>query len=620
MTATARERQTTDESTPEAPAEAAPSGPVADLRRLPRTVWRFLVEFVTINLVEPVQEGRLRLRGRDAPLRAIVWLSLLAYGAAVVLVVAGGALRARMELTSPGGGVSDLALPRSLLWLVVSLLALTLTLAQTGALHASPRLRPIAVAASSLALLLVGTTDSAVRGSTISPGSVTAFAAVGVIVTLQVVRWRRDPVWWEFVAVLGCVGATFVVSFAGARAAAVEFGSDIAPLNTTLLITVMSTLAVPLTVAAGVAVAEVGLSAVSWAGTFVQQAVSTTTLSILFVAAFAIRARDSVSGLDGETLTACIGAGALAVGIVALWLILDRVADRSTTTAPDDAGSSTVDHLTDALSSVALPVAVAVTFVYLPFTAVRVLAQVVFALWPGADATTRLVDVADVLAGDRALLVTRVLAGLAMIGAALRLATLGRRGSAELVGIIGFVLLVDQSMRSGAVLERWAWSLSAMDVIGIATVGVLTVVLAVRRCLRGHLGELLVLVAVTSLLTTRDFVSDPLAALLGFAGVAFVLFGFVWTFLTEAGPTNEPSASGVRDSRLLSFMARSLFGVTLLGWAAIVRSTDQGGDLEPFSALGDSVLGVPLLLAGFVALAADLLRRTTAHADGADHG
>src|SRR5690606_37028837 len=105
----------------------------------------------------------------------------------------------------------------------------------------------------------------------------------------------------------------------------------------------------------------------------------------------------------------------------------------------------------------------------------------------------------------------------------------------------------------------------------------------------------------------RDFVSDPLAALLGFTGVAFVLFGYVWGFLTSGSYANKGSRSYPRPSRILLFFASTLFGVTVLAYSALARNPDAAINLGAFAEVGDEVFGTAILVGALVAVIAGIV-------------
>ena len=583
-------------------------GVIDDVRHAPSTARDFVTEGWRNLFVEPVRRGRPRSRDRSTGMRTVFSVGIGAYVVAVLLVLFGGPLRASIRLTASADGASTLSLPRSLLWVVVTLVVLSFSLLQAGALHAPVWLRLLVLAISSLSLVFIGTADLAATGG-FSRSIVVGLVGTGALIAFQVIRWRRSPVWWEFVVVLAVVAVVTITGYGGARGDAVVFGIDSTPHFTSLMFFLLGQLAVPMTVVSGLSAAEVGLAASTWSTRFVADRLSVVVVGLATVLFGLVRFRDALRTalVDRHGATGAwhqlVGAVLLACAIGALWLLLDRLADRHET------DSSRIGDVVSDAQKVALPVAVALCVTTLPIVLVRLTSQVVFAVDRDSSISPRLNEWTDRMSDESTLLVARVAAACAFIVASVLLARRGRRGPAELVGVIGVVLLASYATASGAVLESLGGWDRSLDFVGVATIIGLVVHRVVRRSLTTRfLGSVLLLLVLTVLLTARDFVSNPLSIVLGFAGVGFILFGYVWNFITGAEASNSDSAAFPRDARLLLFCALNVFGVTVLAWAAMVRSVSFGTDLGPFATLGDEVVGIPLIVAGFVALTAAVQR------------
>jgi hypothetical protein len=131
-----------------------------------------------------------------------------------------------------------------------------------------------------------------------------------------------------------------------------------------------------------------------------------------------------------------------------------------------------------------------------------------------------------------------------------------------------------------------------------------------RRLSSGRLLGVLVLLLLTLLVRYSAFAGDPLGLLLGFGGVATVVFGLVWGFVTGGSAGNEESPGYPRDSRLLLWFSRSLLALAALAWAALTRSVEGSRTLAELTARGSETVGVALLLGLVVtALAAHLEER-----------
>lgn len=579
-----------------------------DIRHAPRTLRAFVVDGVRELFVEPFRNGRPRLDGRPSGMRAVIVCGIVSCAACLTIIAFGGPLRAALDLSATPGGTNTLSMPRGLLWLVVALVVIGFSLLQAGALHAPVWLRSVVLVVGVLALVFVSTAAMDPTGG-ISRSMAIGMAGGALLLVLQALRWRAEPRWWEFVVVLGIVTVVFAAAYGGARSDAASFGLDSMPGFTSLVFFLLGQLAIPMSIAAGIGAAEVGVSTSTWTTTFAGARLSFLAVGGLTLALGIIRARDAVhtalvdpDGVGGAWHQ-LVGAVLVAGAVVALWRGLDRLADRH------DAGTSGIEHIVSDAQSVALPVAVGLSVTAIPAVILRLSSQVAFAIDREGSLSSDLAGWADKVSSETTLLVTRVTLGLVCLVVAGRWAVRGRRGPAELLGVIGLLIVVSYATQAGSFLESLSGWERALDLVGVAAI-VAVILVRVRRhtITPGFLGSVLLLLMLTVLLTQRDFVSDPLSVVLGVAGIGFLLFGYVWTYLTGAESANSDSPRFPRDSRMLLFTALNLFGVTVLAWAALTRSTSFGTDLGPFAALGDQVIGVPIIVTGFVALVAATLR------------
>src|SRR5690606_18930201 len=86
-----------------------------------------------------------------------------------------------------------------------------------------------------------------------------------------------------------------------------------------------------------------------------------------------------------------------------------------------------------------------------------------------------------------------------------------------------------------------------------------------------------------------------------------VLFGFVWSFLTGAGSANRTSRRFPRPSRVLLFLANSVFGVTVLAFTALARNPNASINLGAFAEIGDQLFGTGLLVGALLSVLAAVL-------------
>ena len=556
--------------------------------------------------VTPYRDGHPRLRQRSAPMRVVFGITFIAYALSIGLLLASGSLRAHGDLTVVVGN-TVLSFPRSTLWAVLSLISLSLTLLQTGGLHAPRWLRVASLVVTACALLFVGTLNSSTDGA-VTTSLVFAVLGVGALIAVQAWAWRRpSPSWVEFCIVLAVVSTCFAVSYQQLTERTAGLGADPLPLVTVQIMQLLGQFAVPMAVTAGTAVADVALTTARWISDFARERWSTTLLvsSVALLGAWRLldgaRALHSEFSADSTIATrSLLGATVLAIVIAITWRQLRVQADPTT------------EDVTDDVSPVALPTALLLTITLIPTVTLLFGQRIVSAVAPQSPLLTPLDRLVTWATDDTTLLVSRVIGGLALVVAGHVLAARQRPGAAVLAAVTGVIILSRLAVAKGAVLDAVRLDSWSLDIVGLLVVIAITVGWAVNGSLDGErLARLALLLLLSALFAERDFVTDPLSAFLGFAGIAFVLFGFIWTFLTGAGDCNEGSPKYPSDTRLLLFSAQSLFGMIVLAWMALTRDVGSGLDLDAFADLGDGSIGLALLICAFITI----LKSTTARGE-----
>lgn len=592
-----------------------------DLRRVPRTLGAFVSGAISELFVTPYRKGRPRLRQRSAPMRTVFTITFIAYALSIALLLAAGSLRASGELSVVVGN-TVLSFPRGTLWAILSLVGLSLALLQSGGLHAPKWLRVATSLVTVCALLFVGTLNSGPQG-VLTRSLVVAVIGALVLVALQIAVWRRPaPAWWEFCTVLAVVTVSTSVAYRQLSERTAGLGSDPLPLVTVQLMQLLGQFAVPMAVTAGTAVADVALSTAQWITDFVRKRWSTTLLlcSVTLLAGW--RVLDGVRSVatqwsddSGTAVRSLVGAVALAACVAAVWRVLHRRSGRSPLTSdPATAADAspeplTTEAITDEVSTVALPTALVLTITLIPTVMLVFGQRIIGALSPTSPLVRPLDRLVEWATDESTILVTRLLGAVALLVAGRVLAGRDRMGAALLAAVTGCIILARLAVAPGAVLDVIRLDAWSLDVVGLVVVLGLVVSWAVGRTLTAErLAPLALLLLLSALFAERDFVSDPLSAFLGFAGIAFVLFGFIWNFLTAAGDCNHDSVKYPSDTRLLLFCAQSLFGMIVLAWISLTRDVGSGLDLDAFADLGDSSIGLALLLSVFVTLLASAHR------------
>lgn len=574
-----------------------------------------IVSFFTGIVIRPIREGRVRDTGWPTGLLPIVVLASVAFVLAISLILGGPVIRAGSSLTaSVGGGV--LTLPRFILPTVLWLVIIALALMQTSALHVRRSLSVILTVMTVLVVLFIGALDLGADGAggfRLTAGKVASVIAAIALIAFTVVRRRSRFAWWEFAAVFALLGVSVAIAIGGSAAQSAVFGIDVVPTAVAIIMTAIGQLAVPAALAAGVVVAQVAVtasrSAVAVTG---RRAGSTSTRLPLLLGALLIvvavwRVADVAlpalleGGLDSELLAALPGSAALLVLVVAPWWGLSAMRG---TPGPD------VDGVEAGLERVAIPVAIGLTITIAPIVMLLLSIQIAasWGLPPSIHSLT--ISVAGVLGSSTVVAINRSIIGAVLIVIALVLARRGSRGAPEILAAIGLLALASTIPSLVGVAVPWSSDALAM-LIAAATLTALVVLLVRRRLDESRAALLATSLVLSAAMAWREVIADPLSIVIGSSGIALVLFGFVWGFVTEAKPTHGDSLEYPRPARVLLFLANAVFGVTVLAFGVLARDLDVPLNLDSFAQFGDQLLGTALILGAVVALWSALAVRSS---------
>ena len=541
---------------------------------------------------DKISAGRLRNvdwpYGLDAVVALVVVLGCIA---ALVALLSGPLRRGSVLIIATQGGSST---PVGLVWLIAFLVVVALALFTLAAMHGPWWLKILGFFVGAILLAVWGVTGGA--GTNLVPTLLAGVAILGLI-AFWIVRGRRLFAWWEFPLLLGLYALPVGTVIAVMSANAENFGFEFAPLLVEQTASLLGFLVLPAALVAGAAVAELTV-AVTVAAT--RQAQRLARLRWVYAAVAVLVVLRGVqigfqlADLDPvEEGWLAIGPAiglAAAFGLVT-WLMV-RINRR-----PDEVP---VSELPDELARVGVPVGVALVCVLLPVFAFLFAYQALFGLFPDV---ARSIDFDPSPVVDRITDAFRGGLGLVLIVIGTRLARRGRLGTAVVLGCVGVVLL-GLAMR---LITGYRWALwidpDALNLVATATVVVAGAWHLIRRTLTREravaIGALLIL---SALFSYRDFVSDPIGVLIGYSGVALVLFGLVWDFLTGLDWANGDSRRFPRPVRVLLAVTYTLLTVTILAYGSLVRSSNNAAGLDAYAELGDLVLGTALLAAAFTAV------------------
>lgn len=539
---------------------------------------------------DKVRAGRIRNVDWPYGLDAVAALVVALCVVSALLALLSGPLRRGSDLLiATEGGTST---PVGLVWLIAFMVVAALALFTAAAVHGPWWLKILGFLVGAVMIALWGTIGSS--GSLLVP-SVAGVAVLGLI-AFWIVRGRRSFAWWEYPLLLAVYGVPIGLAVAALSSNARDFGFEFTPLLVEQTASVLGILVLPAALVAGAAVAEITVAATAAASRQAGRLGARWVFGALaaLVVLRAVQIGLQLADLDPvEEGWLAIGPAigmAAAFGLVS-WLMV-RVGRGGR--AADDVP---VEVLPEEMARVGIPVGVAMVCVLVPVFGFLLGYQILYGLLP---------EVARAITFDPSPVVDRItdgfrgLLGLLLIGIGVLLARRGRVGTALVLGGVGVVLLgLAMRLLTG---YRWALWIDPDALNLVATTTVLFVLLwhLIRQTLTRSravaIGALLIL---SALFSYRDFVSDPVGWILGYSGVALVLFGLLWDFFTGLTWANGESRRFPRPVRVLLALTYTLLTVTILAYVSLVRSGNNFASLDDYAELGDLVLGTALLAAAF---------------------
>jgi hypothetical protein len=568
-------------------APLAPSGP--------SRLIRFVAALYRQTLVDPIEHGRLREVVWPYGLRAIVLVGYLIFTIAGLTVIYSGLIREHSTLIVFAFG-SGLGLPERAVWPLGLFLSFGVAALLAAALHGPWWLKLLGLL---FTLMVMGTWS--LRSPSLAGWAgwpILAASLMLAIVVFVIVRWRRSFAWWEFAAMWALIGLTMIIGLAETREAKV-FGADFNPLNLQRTASFLGYLALPAATLAGASVAEVTVRATVSATQNAQRLARQRWPYLILAAVVAIRLAQSgwqIVQRDPvvEGLTALLWAGAIVAAFAVVGLVILRLSTRRES-------HPKVSELVDELGRVGFAVAASLIAVLIPTQIFLVAVQVVASLQARGAAARLSFDITPLVTS--VIDPSRVLIGVVLLVLAMRAARRGQAGRALVMGCIGVMLvaLARQLLfgdRTPAPINPDALNLVASAVIIVAIV-----ILLVRRRLTPQRALAFAgLLILSALFSYRDFISDPLGTVLGFSGVALVLFGLTWDFLTGSGWANGDSRRFPRPTRVLLVLTNYVLSMTVLAYAALIRDGSTTIYFDTVAQLGDLILGTGLVAAAAVAI------------------
>ena len=554
---------------------------------------RFATDLYRQTLVEPIEQGRLRDLGWPYGLRSIVLAGYIVFVIAGLMVIFSGLIRENSTLIVFGSG---LGLPEQMVWPLVLLLSFGVASLMAAAQHGPWWLKVLGLL---FTLMVMGTWS--LRSPSLAGWAgwpLLAAILIAAMLLLVIIRWRRGFAWWEFAVMWALVGLGMTIGLAETREAKI-YGSDLNPLNLQQTAAVLGYLALPAATLAGASVAEVTVRATVAATQNAQRFAKQGWLYLILIVVICIRLTQCVWLIAQrdpvvEGLTSLLWASALVAAFAVVGVIVLRLS-RQRHAVP------VVSELGDELGRVGFTIAAAVIAVTLPVQVFLSVLQVLASLEPGGASAELAFDITPLL--TRVVDPSRVVVGVVLIILALRAARRGQSGRALVLGCIGVMLvgLARQLLfgdRTPAPINP-----DALNLVASAVVVVAVVIFLMRRSLTPQralaFSGMLIL---SALFSYRDFISDPLGAVLGFSGAALVLFGLTWDLFTGSGWANRESRRFSRPTRVLLVLTNYVLSMTVLAYAALIRDGSTTIYFDPFARFGDLIFGTGLLAAAAVAV------------------
>ncbi|GAA2108154.1 hypothetical protein GCM10009841_28440 [Microlunatus panaciterrae] len=576
---------------------------------------------------DPIDAGRLRDVGWPHGLRAIVGSAVLVYLIGALLVVFSPLIRRGLELSvAPDLGP---AVPRGIVWLLLFMIMFTLALFQAATLRGPWWFRALGLVISIGLLAIWGILGAQNLGSPLLLGVV--LAPLLCLVLLLVVRGRRPFAWWEPPLILLLDAVVVSVALTGFGIGSRPLGFDFAPVLLQQTITVLGQLAIPISLAAGVALAEITVRATVWATRLVGRLLPTDPAGRSAGgsapaagwprrnAAYLLLRRNAAYLLLAVLLVLRLGQGVFefasldpitqgwrarlvtagyAVVMALVGLAVFRLSRRR-------AAAVAASELPETLGRIAFPIGVAMTGLLLPVSIGLLGLQAVISLDPTGTFAGMAFDPVGLFGSTAAVGVARLLLALILLVLAVRQARRGGTGIALLFALVAVMLLpVPLTWFTGGRVAITPDS----DLLNLLATLVVVVALgwfAIRGSLTRiravGLGGLLIL---SGLFSYRDFISDPLGALLGFSGAALVMFGLTWGLLTECDFANHDGRRFQVPTRVMLALANFVLAITIVAYGALVRDPGAALNLDKIADLGDFVLGTALLVSAFVCVLA----------------
>jgi len=535
-----------------------------------------------ITFVSPVREGRPHPSAWPYGLKQLGAAATAVFALLAIAIVFAVPLRQVGELSMSYASLEGV--PQVTVPLLLTGLLFSFAIALTAALHTSWWLR--------IVLLLIGGSAVALFAAeawTAPIPFLTSVVAFLALVVFTFVRSFRGYAWWEFVV----VAVLLMVATLGPWTAEnlVTLGLD---QRTTVLqgaLLTLQPLILPAMMVAGSAPAQIVVTgAQAAAGRPVSRGIFWTGFGIAVVW-LAVSTYLAAGGreLGGSALLASAVLLAVVAGAIAILLRRARVR------IPPPP-----EHYPPVWGRWLYPLAAAVAGL-VALSMPVILARGFFQLLGQQEAVDAINVVWFAIMDNNPSLLWR--AALAPVTAVIAWRLAGRNRLAEAVALATFsILLLSDSLGAlpgfGFLLDRTTTAFGLLAaVIALTAAAVLALQ---RRFDRLRAIGVMTVVLLAVLYPHRNLIEDPTSALAVLSPAVLLVFGLAWRAATEAEFTYLSTPKYPQSTRVMLYLANTLFATTGVAFLALARAAGTTADPAPYGELGDTMLGDPLFVTGLV--------------------
>lgn len=542
---------------------------------------------LSASLVAPVREGTFAQHGGSSSLQGVTILSSIIFAGLLVAIVAAPAIRSASALISAPSSNDLLAIPSFLVPGLLAALAFSFSLVLTAAVRSRLLLAvPLAVGVLLLQTVIVAAGSSSAIDAR-PPWEGYGLVLLACVAAICARRWRGS-VLRDLLAFNVLLLATAIVCQRSFTTIATESGVRVDVATVALILTFVTTLALPLSVASGVGAVDASLGVVMGLTRGVVDVVPRSVTALLAILLLAWQWWLTVSHALVEGRPVSWVTGAAVLGSSALIWFACRVP-----------GDHTIDvALARATSSRwSLPVSYGLASVVICGGAIGLIALAIH-LATGLPADSRVAAITEALLGTGGISAARI-AVLVFLGVAGYLLRAKGRSLAAAVAWIDAILIASYSLAAtSSTSEWWPWTTDALADVGTVVVTGMAAIVVARKPSRWRSTAvpLVLCLSLVALMRRADVLSAPITLVVGSSVTAALVVGLAWGFLTDGALAQGASDGPPKQARVLLILGNFTFTAAVVAWAVLGLQPQPYEDLQAATALGVQTLGSAVLI------------------------